>query len=325
MARMRWLPPLNALRSFEAVGRLRNVKDAAIELNVTTAAVNHQIRMLEQHIGTDLFARTKAGLVPTAEGKQFLTYVSSAFEQIMRGYRQIGNHDGANRLIVEGPPGFMNGFVVPRLHRFHAEQPDLLLEINALANPLAELNFAETPADISIRAGTERSQWQGLHAEKLFHQEMTPVCSPKLLKGPHPLRTPEDLAGHVLLITTSASEGWEEWIAAAEAQGHDMSGVDPRCGMRFSQVSMSIVAAVNGVGVDMGRTPFMDLPLGQGRLVAPFDIRVTTRMAYWAVSPKSTADSRPANDFRDWLKREINENRQFPAKNARRSPALKLV
>lgn len=325
---MRWLPPLNALRSFEAVGRLHNVKDAALELNVTTAAVNHQIRVLEQHLGADLFARTKSGLVPTAEGKQFLSFVSQAFEQIMRGYRQIGNHEGAKRLVVEGPPGFMNGFVVPRLHRFQAEHPDLLLEINALANPLGELNFAETSADISIRAGTERPLWQGLIAEKLFHQEMTPVCAPALLKGPNALKSPEDLANHTLLITTAAAEGWEEWISAAEAHGMDMSGVNPRRGLRFSQVNMSVIAAVNGMGVDIGRTPFVNMPLQRGQLVAPFaNIRVTTRMAYWAVSPKSATDNKNAQDFRVWLKNEVEASRQFPEtdKTKSRAPNLKLV
>jgi LysR family glycine cleavage system transcriptional activator len=325
---MRWLPPLNALRSFEAVGRLHNVKDAAIELNVTTAAVNHQIRVLEQHLGTDLFARTKAGLVPTPEGKQFLTFVSQAFEQIMRGYRQIGTHDGARRLVVEGPAGFMNGFVIPRIHKFQLLYPDLLLELNALVNPIGELNFAETSADISIRAGSERSQWPGLQAEKLFHQEMTPVCAPSFLNGPNALKTPEDLANHMLLITTAAAEGWEEWIAAAEAHGMDMSGVNPRRGIRFSQLNMSIVAAVNGVGIDLGRTPFVNAPLQRGQLVAPFyEIRVTTRMAYWAVSPKSAAENKQAQDFREWLKSEVETSRQFPPleKVQARSPNLKLV
>src|SRR5262245_35976723 len=120
---MRWLPPLNALRAFEAVGRLRSFKEASWELNVTIPAVKHQVRLLEEHLGVDLFARTKNGLVLTSDGRQFMSHVSFGFDQFMRGYRQVGNHEGRKRLVVEAPPGFMVGFLLPRIHKFHEANP----------------------------------------------------------------------------------------------------------------------------------------------------------------------------------------------------------
>lgn len=327
---MRWLPPLNALRTFEAVGRLHNVKEAAWELNVSPAAVNHQVRVLEQHLGVDLFARTRAGLVLTSEGKKFFDYVSFALDHVMRGYREVGNHEGRNRLVIESTPSFAFDYLLPRLRKFQIAHPEILLEVNSQPQGLHEINFSESAVDVTIRGGTEDSSWVGLHAELLLRPNLTPVCSPSLLKGPIPLETPADLARHTLLIPGSMATGWDQWIAAATAQGHDMSGIDPARGMYFNQVHMPTIVALSGLGVDLGRIPMVSEHLRKGTLVAPFDIKVQQAVSYWLICPRKNAESDAVRAFCAWLHKELElDGMGAPPQKAdstvSKSPKLKIV
>lgn len=302
---MDWLPPLTALRAFEAVGRY-GVAGASRELNVTRAAILHQIRVLEAELGVVLFIRSNRGLTLSVKGQEYLTQVTSSFDALHESSRRLKNPDSRHQLVLDSVVSFATDFIVPRLHRFYALNPDINLEIKALTKWYGPIEFERTGANVAIRGAGMAGEFPGLRAEKLAHEIHFPVCAPSLLKGPNALRRPADLAKHHLLDTTVAPEGWRDWLMEAAAEGQDVSGVDLDDARRFDLFNMSMTAAIQGVGVDLGRSPLVDHWLEQGLLVAPFDLAVTSKRSYWLVCRESVAESREFIAFRTWLLDELD-------------------
>lgn len=302
---MRRLPPLTALRAFEAVGRLGNVKEAADELNVTPAAVSHQVRALEEHLDAELFSRSSRNLQLTRCGADFLGAVSAAFDLLKEGAEQLSQEVGRQRLVVNSLPTFASNFLVPRLLQFHQAHPDLEMEINTSGRFGDPLELKHMGADVAIRAGLHEGSWPGMIAERLVPEEMFPVCAPALLDGEASLRAPRDLAHHTLLIVSRTPEGWPDWLEAARVRGFDVEGVDPNRGLRFDTIQLALTAAIEGVGVVIGRRPLVDAYLASGLLVAPFELSVTSKLAYWLVYPPRMAKTERLRAFRDWLRTEL--------------------
>jgi LysR family glycine cleavage system transcriptional activator len=301
---MRWLPSLTALRTFEAVARL-GVAGAAGELNVTAAAISHQVRALEADIGVSLFARTKRGLELNKAGREYLRDVAAGFELISNGTRRMMNPYRTQRLVVESLTSFANSFLVPRLASFYREHPDIELEIQTLSARYSRVNFERSGAHVTICGGSVAGEWPDFAAERLAHEVYYPVCAPSMLTGPNPLRIPADLADRTLLVVTTTPEGWNEWLAAAAARGLDVSGVDLRNSLRFDTIHSAEVAAIHGVGVDLGRGPLVQTAIASGQLVEPFDVRVTSTLAYWMVYPHASLELPAFEHFRRWLLAEI--------------------
>jgi LysR family glycine cleavage system transcriptional activator len=302
---MDWLPPLTALRAFEAVGRF-GVAGAARELNVTRAAILHQIRVLETELGVALFIRSNRGLTLSLKGQEYLTQVTASFDALHESSRRLKNPDAGQVIVVDSLTSFATDFITPRLHRFYAANPDITLEIKTLTAWYGTIEFERTGAHVAIRGGALAGDFPGLRAEKLAHEIHFPVCSPELLKGPNAIRQISDLAKHPILAATSAPEGWRDWLAAAEAAGHDVSGVSLEGARRFDLFNMSMTAAAHGVGVDLGRSPLVDHWLEQGALVAPFDLSVTSKRACWLVCRESFAETPEFKAFRNWLLDELD-------------------
>jgi LysR family glycine cleavage system transcriptional activator len=302
---------LTALRAFEAVGRLETVKGAAEELNVTPAAITHQIRLLEDNLCVPLFNRASKGMVLTKNGQEFFQAVTTAFELLHESARKV---EGGKRhvLNVNSLPSFASCWLVPRLHRFYAANPDIELEINVVGNPGQPIDFAHLGADVAIRVGTSAEAWPGLTVEKLVHEQMFPVCAPQLLSGPSALTHPRDLASHHLLIVSRRPEGWPEWLEAAQAVYEGTSHIDPNNGLRFDTIQMALAAAAEGLGVAIGRTPLSNDLMASGALVAPFRLDVCSKAAYWLVGHKGTSNSHPVQLFRNWLREELG----LPAQHA---------
>jgi LysR family glycine cleavage system transcriptional activator len=302
---MRRLPPLTALRAFEAVGRLGNVKDAADELNVTPAAVSHQIRALADYFDCELFVRTARSLQLTRAGAGFLATASSAFDLLHEGAEQLERQSSSQRLVVNSLPSFAANFLVPRLSQFYAAHPELELEINTGGKFGEPLDFRALGVDVAIRAGVHEGAWPGYLAERLVPEIMFPACAPSLLEGPTPLKQPSDLAQHTLLIVSRTPEGWLDWLEAARARGWNVGGVDPTRGLRFDTIQLALTAAVEGMGVVIGRRPLVDAYMDSGLLVAPFDLTITSKIAYWLVYPPAMAGSERLQAFRRWLRAEL--------------------
>src|SRR5215472_1662147 len=221
---MDWLPPLTALRAFEAVGRF-GVAGAARELNVTRAAILHQIRVLETELGVALFIRSNRGLTLSLKGQEYLSQVTASFDALHESSRRLKNPEFGRYLVVDSLTSFATDFMVPRLHRFYETNQDITLEIKTLTAWYGTIEFERTGAHVAIRGGAKDGDFPGLRAEKLAHEIHFPVCAPSLLKGPRAIKRPSDLARHPILAATVAPEGWRDWLAAAQEAGEDVSGV----------------------------------------------------------------------------------------------------
>jgi LysR family glycine cleavage system transcriptional activator len=286
----RRLPPLNALRAFEAAARHLSFTRAADELHVTQTAISHQIKALEERLAVRLFRRLPRGLLLTEEAQRYLPPVRDAFDQIAAATEQLGAGGSSGRLTVSVLPSFAAKWLVPRLGRFRATHPDLDLRISASSQLV---DFARDDVDIAIRMG--RGRYPGLRVDRLFGESMLPVCAPKLLSGAHPLRRPEDLREHVLLHDDDHT-GWQLWLELAGVEG-----VDPTRGPIFTDSAMVVQAAAEGQGVALARRVLAAGDLAAGRLVQPFEVSLTHDLAYYLVSPEATAEQPRIKAFRAWL------------------------
>jgi len=293
------LPPLNALRTFEAAARHLSFTKAAAELFVTQAAVSHQIKTLEDHLGMALFRRLNRSLILTDEGQALLPFVRDAFDQLADGVRKLRQGQSAGVLTLSVLPSIASTWLIPRLRQFQTRHPEI--EVHMTASDRL-VDFAREPVDAGIRYGL--GHWPGLRALRLLSAEMMPVCSPQLLEGPTPLRTPDDLVHHQLLHVLNSPDEWRMWLTAAGVQG-----VDPDRGIRFDHTALAIQAALNGMGVAIGPATLIDRDLAEGRLVEPFDFELPTDSAYYFVAPESTADQPKIKAFGDWLRDEAADNR----------------
>lgn len=290
------LPPISALRAFEAAARLRSFTLAAEELGLTQSAISHQVRGLEDHLGFELFQREPRRIATTAKGERLALAVRDGLGVVARAIVELTKTDAGPHLVVSTLAGFAVKWLFPRLIRFDERHPKIELSI-ATTGQLADFSAGE--ADVAIRYGTGR--YSGLYVEKILDEDMFPVCSPKLLRGPKALNKPADLA-HVPLLHDDIIKldghlpGWRLWLNAAGA-----SNVDPAKGRRFGQSNMSIQAAIEGLGVALGRTPVVADDLAAGRLVKPFDLTVPSGYAYYFVCPPRSIDRPKVAAFRAWL------------------------
>lgn len=241
----------------------------------------------------------------TKAGEELLQVVSSAFSSRDDAARRIREGSGKKVLLVDSLPSFASCWLVPRLSGFYAENPEVEVEINTVGDLGYPAAVARTTNSVAIRVGLNASQWPGLMAEELVHEDMFPVCSPSLLAGPVPLRGPRDLASHTLLIVSRRPEGWPEWLAAVGQYDDSTEGVDPSHGRKFDTIQMATTAAIEGMGVIIGRKPLLDLYLNAGLLVEPFRLRITSKKSYWLVTQPSSADAPLVQAFRRWLRREL--------------------
>ncbi|HET6518976.1 MAG TPA: transcriptional regulator GcvA [Geminicoccaceae bacterium] len=300
----RRLPPLNALRAFEAAARHLSFTRAAEELHVTQAAVSHQIKALEEHLGVRLFRRLNRALLLTDAGQACLPGLSEAFDRMAEAVERLRVRDCAGPLTVSVPPGFAAKWLVPRLERFQELCPEIDVRVSAT---MRHVDFAREDVDLAVRYGAGR--WPGLHAEPLLATEVFPVCAPTLPAGPRPLRTPDDLRHHALLHDDSAASipgypDWAMWLRAAGVAG----GVDPSRGPRFNHANLVLEAAAAGRGVALALSAVAAADLAAGRLIRPFDLGVPTGFAYHVVCPPALADRPKVRAFCHWLRAEVERD-----------------
>jgi LysR family glycine cleavage system transcriptional activator len=293
----RRLPPLNALKAFEAAARYESFTRAAEELCVTQGAVSHQVKALEAELGLKLFNRERQRLVITEAGRAYLEVVRDALDRIAAGTERLLQRQSAGALTVSTSPNFAAKWLVHRLGRFAEAHPGIDLRVSA---SLHHVDFAREDVDLAIRHGDGRAS--GLHVARLCAEVLAPVCSPKLLRGRSGLRTPADLARHTLLHVDDRND-WVKWLDAAR-----VSNVDLSRGPVLNQASMTLDAAADGQGVALARSALAAWDLINGRLVRPFELSLPVPYAYWIVCPKATAKLPKIVTFRDWLLAEAAED-----------------
>jgi LysR family glycine cleavage system transcriptional activator len=286
------LPSLNGLRAFEAAARHLSFTQAAAELNVTQTAISHQIRRLEEELGIRLFVRQNRALALTPKARDYLPGVRAAFNDLRLATDRLLRKDDDNVLTISTLASLAAKWLLPRLTAFQEAHPGIDVRITTSTGLV---DFKGGDVDAAIRYG--RGHWPGLRAEWLMADEVFPVCSPALLTGKRPLRRPEDLRDHVLLHNTNNSDDWRLWLTASGLP----ADISKQPGITFDLILMTVQAAIDGIGIAMGRTSYVQDDIAKGRLVVPFEIALPADAGFYLVSPEATADPPKLHAFRNWL------------------------
>ena len=304
----RQLPSLNALRAFEAAARHRSFTLAAEELCVTQGAISRQIKLLEGHLKVPLFRRLPRALELTPDGMAYLPTLRDAFDSIEFATRRIirGNQHGV--LTVSVLPTLAMSWIIPSLHEFNEQYPEIEIHMVTSINP-ADFN---SDIDIAIRVGSRHppssdeqraridlvmtEDWAGIEVEELMADTIMPVCAPDMLRGPPPLRTPDDLRYHTLLHTGTRPNAWADWLAASGTRTI-LADTGPSYGHFF----MAIEAARQGKGIACVPDVLVAGDLASGRLVAPFPQPVESTGAYCILYRKHQKDLPQLRAFCAWL------------------------
>jgi len=290
------LPPLTALRAFEAAARHGSFKGAAAELHVTPAAVSHQINALEAHLGVALFRRLTRQVRLTAAGEAGLADLSAGFALLAQGVDKMRAEETGGVLTVGTTPSFAAKWLVLRLEGFRRANPGIDVRLDARIDLI---DFARDDVDLAIRYG--RGVYPGLHVDTLTRVVAIPVCSPALLRGPHPLREPADLHHHTLLHEDWEPYGggwvdWEMWLRSAGVEG-----IDAAKGPHFNHTELVIEAAIDGQGIALVNTVLAQKDLESGRLVRAFDLGIQSDFGYFLVCPPAALAKPKVAAFRDWM------------------------
>ncbi|MBV9561808.1 MAG: transcriptional regulator GcvA [Bradyrhizobium sp.] len=294
------LPSLNGLRAFEAAARHLSFTQAASELNVTQTAISHQIKRLEEELGIALFVRKNRTLALTPKAKDYLPGVRAAFNDLRLATDRLLRKDDDNVLTVSTLASLAAKWLLPRLSTFQEAHPGIDVRITTSSGLV---DFRSGDVDAAIRYG--RGHWPGVRSDWLMADELFPVCSPQLLKGDKPLRCPQDLAGHPLLHTSGGyDDDWRLWLTAAGLPAN----ISRQPGLTFDLILMTVQAAIDGIGVAMGRTSYVEADIAKGRLVVPFKIALPSDAGFYLVSPQDAAETPKLRAFRQWLLATVKNN-----------------
>src|SRR5512143_691163 len=300
------LPPMQALRAFEAAARERSLTRAAESLHLTHGAISHQIKSLESDLGVRLVERAGRGIRLTDEGERFAARVRAAFAELATAVQEITTRANPRRLRVSVMPSFAARWLLPRIGRFVAAYPDVDLEVSANST---NVDFRRDDADVAIRYGF--GQWEDVRVEHLLDDTFFPVCSPRIAGGVP--KRPADLARYPLL--RSDNEPWKVWFDAA---GVDLP--EPHRGPIFNDSSHMMQAAAEGQGIALGRATLLGNDERNGVLVRPFAVEAPSPRRHWLVYPPRSADSPKIAAFRAWLHAEIAADQRAGASSASSRP-----
>ena len=295
------LPSLTGLRAFEAAARHLSFTRAAEELNVTQTAISHQIRRLEDQLGLKLFVRRHRALALTQAGAAYLPAVSGAFEDLRRATARVTAARDEGVLTVSTLPTLAAKWLVPRLLEFQTRHPDI--EVRLTTSPLL-VDLRRDDVDLAIRWG--HGQWPGLRADYLMNDELFPVCAPTYAETVGALDSPADLANHTLLHVSPNPESWRQWLTAAGFP--DLEG---KRNITFDLQLTALEAAMDGMGVAIGRARTVERDLQAGRLVRPFALASPANAGFYVCAPEEEAEIPKIVRFREWV-----------LEVARRSPTL---
>jgi len=291
------MPPLNALRAFEATARLLTLSAAAAELNVTPSAISHQVKSLEDSLGVHLFRRANRRLILTADGRALLPGLSDAFRRIAAAVSELETNQRQGVLTISMLETLAMHWFMPRLPNFQSAHPDIEVRISTTTRMI---DFEREDIDLAIRHG--QGKWPGLAADFLFPLEIMPVCSPTLATGATPLKTPADLKAHILLHTTARASDWPNWLASA-----NVAGLVPARALTFEKTNFALAAAMKGIGIAITDRHIVMDDLESGRLIAPFDHVLGEDTGYYLAYPLERAAHPKTRLFRDWLMQEVEE------------------
>ncbi|UXU89516.1 transcriptional regulator GcvA [Burkholderia sp. S-53] len=289
---------LKSIQAFEAAARLSSFALAAEELFVTPSAISHQIKLLEEQLDVRLFHRVHRAVILTDAGRQYAEEIAAAFARIDTATRNIGRTTKSDILTVHSTPSFATQWLMSRLARFSALNPDIDVRLNASAD---HCDLTTEAVDIDIRYGARKLQPAGTMVLELPAETIVPLCSPALMEGEHPIRTTADLQHHVLIHSEGCLVGWRDWM-----RQHRKVRLDITRGPRFDRSFMAISAAADGMGVCLESLLLVQRELETGRLVAPLGMDGLRINGYTLNLLKSRADLPKLKSFQDWLFVELD-------------------
>lgn len=293
------LPPLNALRAFEATSRLKSAKEASAELHVTPAAISHQIKLLETYLGFPLFQRLNRQLLLTEMGQQYSHTLHDIFKKLAQETQKLTQKMG-EQLIVSVEPAFAIYWLIPRLDKFKKQFPYIELRISSTYELI---DFRKNNIDIGIRWGY--GKYPTLNSTLLFRNELYPVCSPLLLKK-HPIKKINDLRNHTLLHETGAITqpdypDWSTWTKKFNA-----SKVNPESGIYFETGYLVIQAAIEGQGIALERAALVAPSIRSEKLVKLFNASIHEMLTgYYLIFPENRISDKKIQSFKQWILSEI--------------------
>lgn len=288
------LPPLKAVLTFEVVARLGSFSKAAEELNLTPSAVSHQITNLESHVGLKLFDRTAKGAELTASGQRYKQSLAGALA-VIASAADNARAEGIEVLRIQASPSFAALWLMPRLSRFMEDHPDIKLRLSASH---VHSDFSRGEVDLDIRYGL--THWTDLHVETIFAEEILPLISPKLKERLN-LRDPEELLVQSLILSSVNLVQWPQWFAA-----HSVTISPSQYALSFDRASLSIQAAVLGLGIALESDRLAEDAMGRGLLVPMFPYRKRMQIhAHHLVYPSSHAERTKVARFVAWVRKEV--------------------
>ncbi|NYE24015.1 LysR substrate-binding domain-containing protein [Pigmentiphaga litoralis] len=314
-------PPLNSLKVFEAAARHLSFKKAAEELCVTPGAVSRQLSHLESLIGAPLFRRVNHGIELTAAARLCLPKLQEGLACLRESVEQIFEHTESQTLSVYAAPSFAMRWLMPRLHRFALDHPDIDVQVSTRISPFVgrrgtpqatlDIHAWTDQADVVMMFGDDHlpATTPDLHVEPLMPLSITPMCSPDLLDGAHGMSDPEDVLQHLLLhdnrgLRYGTKSFWRQWLDAAGVSAPNADG-----GPRFTHSLLALEAAIDGMGVVASTPMLVTDALRTGALVAPFDLQVPLGCAYHLISKPAAYQRNDVALFRNWLHAEVKRSR----------------
>jgi LysR family transcriptional regulator, glycine cleavage system transcriptional activator len=308
------LPPLSSLRVFEAAARHNSFRKAAAELNLTASAVSHGVQTLENWLGVELFHRETRGLRLTSAGEAYAPFVNQALSVLASATEQIPGRKATGTLSVSSAPTFANKFLIPRLDKFALQYPDLRVTIDTSQRLI---DLAQDGFDVAIRFTSVKkraSHWILLGLETLL-----PVCSPALKQHFAGLSAAKMLSQAPLIHVTCVSDDWIHWF---RAHGMEIpSSIED--GLRVDTIQMAIDAAIHGLGVVLGRGPFVNDEIESGRLVPVVEQAIPSGSGYWLIAAHTDFQKLEVKLFQHWLLSELatTDGRRKPSRSGERASA----
>jgi LysR family glycine cleavage system transcriptional activator len=296
----RRLPPLNAVRAFEACARNTSFTSAAQELCVSQGAVSRHVACLEKWLDVKLFLRVRRGIELTPQGSAYFRIVKSALDQIEAGTRQLKKSPDERRLRLKLAPTFALRWLIPRLTRFQALHPRIEVQITTAQKPADFERVVDAElrdADVCIYSWDKSPSGPGYR--RLLGEELLLVCASGLLERGPPLQTPRDLINHVLLCSLNRPQDWQAWLAAVPE-----TGVDGNSGLKFENAALVYQAALDEMGVMVALYAFVEDDLRAGRLISPLPIRVPTKRAYFLACHPDRPKPARLEAFESWVLEE---------------------
>jgi LysR family glycine cleavage system transcriptional activator len=299
----RRLPPLTALKAFEAAARLGSFREAAEELSVSQSAISHQVKHLEEQLEIELFVRTPRAVELSVAGATYFPIVREAFDRIADGTKQLLSPQEENILTVQMYSTFAVRWLMPRLHTFQQAHPNIKVRVNSSQ---MDADFSERGIDLALMIGQRRRD--EIHYEYLFSPTMLAVCSPRYKEvaetDGQPLELPADLAGHPILQVYPSANDWPVWLEA-----NKVDNVDPDAGLRFDSYDHALKMAARGMGVALAMQPYLAEDIEAGHLIDIFPERRVRTIGHWFLTyPKERANIRKVRLFQEWLKGQISED-----------------